>query len=275
MWLSEQVRPGIWVGFTDADAGNLAFHVGDDPTVVANHRKSVETLLAGAAGVRAVKLAYMNQVHGAEVASISAGISDAGTSDAGTSDTGTSGGGAPTADAMVTTAQRLIDDGPVTGLAVMVADCVPVVLVGQTRAGEAVLAVAHAGRPGVQKNVIAAVMAQMRLAGAESIEAWLGPSVCGKCYEVPQDLRAAVAGVAPQAHATTSWGTPSLDLPAAVLAQLAGAGATAHPSGICTLEDPRYFSHRRAQRDGGAEGRFIGFVAAVPIAPDDESTPAP
>ena len=72
--------------------------------------------------------------------------------------------------------------------------------------GAPVLAVAHAGRPGVERGVMAAVVARMRAAGAEGIEAWLGPSVCGQCYEVPEAMRAAVAAVVPQAHATTSLG---------------------------------------------------------------------
>ncbi|MEO8222139.1 MAG: MFS transporter, partial [Specibacter sp.] len=148
-------------------------------------------------------------------------------------------------------------------LAVMVADCVPVVLVGENSGGAPVLAVAHAGRPGVERGVVAAVVARMRDAGAKGIEAWLGPSICGQCYEVPEAMRAAVAAVVPEAYATTSWHTPALDLPAAVLAQLAADGVQAHPAGVCTLEDLRFFSHRRAVRDGEAEGRFIGFVTAV------------
>lgn len=241
MWSIKEVRPGVRVGFTDTAAGNLAFHVGDDADAVTARRRAVEELLAG--GGTAPTLAYMNQVHGADVA-LAAAVRR--------------GGGAPTADAMVDAAAP-----PGSGLAVMVADCVPVVLVGDESGRGPVVAVAHAGRPGVEAGVIDAVVAGMRQAGADTIEAWLGPSVCGRCYEVPDAMRADVAGQVPEAFATTSRGTPALDLPAAVLAQLAGNGVSAHASGICTLEDPRYFSHRRSQRDGQAEGRFIGFVATT------------
>lgn len=253
MWSSKQVRPGIWVGFTDTTAGNLAFHVGDAPARVASRRAAVEAALAPGSGAGG-QLAYMNQVHGNHVAVIDAGNS------------GNSGREAPTADAMVA-------PGGAAGLAVMVADCVPVVFVGSTAAGAPVLAVAHAGRPGVEQGVIAAAVAQMRLSGAVEIESWLGPSVCGGCYEVPDAMRTSVSATIPEAFATTSWGTPALDLPAAVLAQLANAGVQAHASGICTLEDTRYYSHRRSQRDGAAEGRFIGFVCSVPI-PRVPGTPA-
>lgn len=249
MWSALQVRPGIRVGFTDTTAGNLAFHVGDDPALVAKRRVAVEHVLAHGAGPAPARmepapleLAYMEQVHGADVAVLPRGAPVK----------------APTADAMVVVAKA----GSAAGLAVMVADCVPVVLLGETQDGEAILGVAHAGRPGVEKGVIAAVAAQMRRSGAVAMEAWLGPSVCGRCYEVPEAMRAAVAAQVPASWSTTSLGTPALDLPAAVLAQLAECGVPAHPSGICTLEDERYFSHRRSQRECVEEGRFIGFITA-------------
>ena len=56
--------------------------------------------------------------------------------------------------------------------------------------------VVHAGRPGLFSGVIPAAVEQMRAAGAEDIRAWLGPSVCGQCYEVPAELRDEVAAVA-------------------------------------------------------------------------------
>lgn len=227
------------MGFTDSSTGNLAFHVGDDPGVVAGNRAHVDAELTALTG-GPVRLQYMNQVHGRVVASIA--------------DTPVMPG--PTADAMVSTG---------SALAVMVADCVPVVLLGDVAQGPPVVAVAHAGRPGVQHGVIAATVESMRAAGAHTIEAWLGPSVCGRCYEVPAQLRADVAAVVPEAFATTSWGTPALDLPAAVRVQLAELGVTSHTTGPCTLEHHEFFSHRRAVRDGEAEGRLIGFVAAAPV----------
>lgn len=240
----EHVRPGIRVGFTGTGAGNLAFHVGDDAAQVSRRRALLEAGLAAGAG-SAVPLRYMNQVHGAEVAMV--------------------GPGEHTADSLITAdAMVMAPDGQGGGLAVMVADCVPVVLVGDKADGGTLLGVAHAGRPGVEAGVIDAVVTRLRHEGATSIEAWLGPSVCGRCYEVPAQMRDAVSQNVPEAFATTSWGTPALDLPAAVLAQLAANGVSAHPSGVCTLEDPNYYSHRRSQRDGEAEGRFISFILATP-----------
>ncbi|WP_449372500.1 hypothetical protein [Arthrobacter psychrolactophilus] len=65
MWFSEQVRPGIWVGFTDTTAGNLAFHVGDDAQAVTQRRSQVAERLAQQAGLPSTLvpvLGYMNQV---------------------------------------------------------------------------------------------------------------------------------------------------------------------------------------------------------------------
>jgi YfiH family protein len=145
---------------------------------------------------------------------------------------------------------------PAQPLAVMVADCVPIVLVGNTDAGAPVLAVAHAGRPGVASSVVPATVAKMRGLGANAISAWLGPSICGRCYEVPAGLRAEVAAVVPATASETSWGTPALDLPAGVRSQLSEAGVVVEYSGGCTLEDEGLFSYRRDARTG----RFAGLV---------------
>jgi copper oxidase (laccase) domain-containing protein len=98
----------------------------------------------------------------------------------------------------------------------------------------------------------------MRALGAEQVVAWVGPHVCGACYEVPEAMRAEVAALVPEARSTTSWGTPALDLGAGVRAQLDAAGvATVHDVRVCTREDPDWPSYRR---DGEAATRFAGVV---------------
>jgi hypothetical protein len=70
-------------------------------------------------------------------------------------------------------------------------------------------------------------------------------------------MREEVADLEPAAFATTSWGTPALDLRAAVEAQLRAAGVgTLHRVGGCTRESPDLFSHRR----DGVTGRFAGII---------------
>ena len=244
-WRAE-VRPGVWVAFTDAAAGNLALHVGDDPADVRRRRRAVEAAL----GLSGRPFQYMNQVHGNTVAGIGAAsaASRAGAPAAGALTSGSPTAGAPTADAMVSFGEPL---------AVMVADCVPIVLVGDRAGGNApVLAVVHAGRPGVASGVVTAAVARMHALGAEELGAWIGPSVCGRCYEVPGDMRDHVAARVPAARCTTSRGTPGLDLPAAVRSQLQDAGVSVEYSGGCTLEDATLFSYRRDPNTG----RFAGLV---------------
>lgn len=152
---------------------------------------------------------------------------------------------------------EIVADGLVTaapGLPLLVrsADCVPVLL-----AGAGVVGAAHAGRPGLVAEVVPHVVEQMRALGATDLHAWVGPHVCGRCYEVPVDMRAEVSAVVPAAWAETSWGTPALDIGAGVRAQLDALGVTSEDVGRCTREDGDLWSHRR---EGAAAGRLGALV---------------
>lgn len=151
-------------------------------------------------------------------------------------------------------ADALVTDRPDVVLAVRAADCVPVLLAD---AAAGVVGAAHSGRPGLAAGVVPATVARMRALGAGDITAWIGPHVCGACYEVPADLQAEVGAIEPASVATTSWGTPSLDLGAGVRAQLERDGVTVVDVGRCTRESPDLFSYRR---DGRAAGRLAGLV---------------
>jgi YfiH family protein len=153
----------------------------------------------------------------------------------------------PAGDALVTTTRGV-------GLMIRVADCVPVLLAD---ADAGVVGAVHAGRPGLALGIVARAVERMRQAGAARLVAWVGPHVCGGCYEVPEEMRAEVSALVPAAYAETTWGTPSLDIGAGVRAQLAVAGVEAVEVGGCTREDPRLHSYRR---DGAAAGRFAGLV---------------
>lgn len=153
----------------------------------------------------------------------------------------------PTGDALVTTSRGL-------GLMTRVADCVPLLL-ADPDAG--VVAAVHAGRPGMALGIVARAVDCMGRAGAERIMAWLGPRVCGACYEVPAAMREEISAVVPAAWAETRWGTPALDIGAGVAAQLATLGVETTDVGGCTLEDPALHSYRR---DGAAAGRLAGLV---------------
>ncbi|MCW2813774.1 MAG: yfiH [Nocardioides sp.] len=148
----------------------------------------------------------------------------------------------------------IVTDQPDVVLLVRAADCVPVLL-ADPAAG--VLGAAHAGRPGVAAGVVPATVEAMRDLGARDVTAWIGPYVCGACYEVPADLQDEVAALVPATRATTSWGTPSLDLGAGVRAQLEAGGATVVDVSSCTRESPDLFSYRR---DGAGSGRLAGLI---------------
>jgi YfiH family protein len=148
----------------------------------------------------------------------------------------------------------LLTTDPDVALCVRVGDCVPVVLAD---AEQGVIAVAHAGRDGVVGGVVPSTVAAMRKQGAATIDAWVGPRVCGGCYEVPAAMRDEVAAAVPAAYACTTWGTPSVDIGAAVGSQLVAAGCTVHDVAACTRESPDLYSHRR---DGASAGRFGGIV---------------
>jgi len=135
-----------------------------------------------------------------------------------------------------------------------VADCVPIVL-ADPEAG--VIGAVHAGRQGVALDVVTRTVEQMRTLGAGAMRAWIGPHVCGACYEVPEQMRSEVAALVPAAYAETSWGTPSLDLGAAVEAQLDKAGVVSVRIDQCTLESKTLHSYRR---QGAASGRIAGLA---------------
>lgn len=184
-----------------------------------------------------VRFARLSQVHGDDVLEAVEPAPDP------TSET-------PRADGLVTATRRL-------GLMLRAADCVPVLL-ADGRHG--VVAGAHAGRPGVVVDVVTRTVEALLARGADlaTTTAWVGPHVCGACYEVPGEMRDDVAAAVPETWSETSWGTPSVDIGAGVRAQLGRAGVTSVVEvGGCTREEPRLHSYRR---DGAASGRMAGLV---------------
>lgn len=237
LW-QERAGPVQW-GFTRREGGssappfdslNLGGHVGDDPDAVERNRSA----LAGALGVPRSRLLFLSQCHGQDVV---------------VADGPWPSGQAPVADGVVTTAPDL-------AVAVLVADCTPVLLAD---AGAGVVGAVHAGRPGMLGGVVPAAVAAMREQGAGDLVAVVGPSVCGRCYEVPADLREQAARVRPEA-ATVSWtGTPAVDVAAGVVAQLHDEGVVVRWVAGCTRESPSLYSYRR----DGRTGRFAGVVRLV------------
>ena len=212
----------VKVAFTDRDGGvsdppyhslNLGLLVGDEEGCVWENRIRV----AKAAGFDADDLALGRQVHGADVVRVD-------------------GPG------MVGEADVLVTDAPGTPIAILTADCAPVILEGAARIG-----VVHAGWRGV---VGGAVEAGLEAVG--SVErAWVGPSIHACCYEVgPEVIDAFRAKDLPVADGSRV----DPGRAAAVLLRRAGVPDVV-VSDICTHCDDRYFSYRR---DGttGRQGAF-------------------
>jgi YfiH family protein len=246
-------RGATAVAFPDGHGGisrgpyaslNLAGAGGDDPAATARNRALAVAALTGGPA----PLVTMHQVHGADVHVV---------------DTvppvppvppvpfGPELVDQPRADALVT---RL----PGVVLMVRAADCVPLALADVERG---VVAVAHAGRPGMVAGVVPSVLAAMRDQGARAVRAWVGPHVCGRCYEVPEAMRDDVAAAVPESAATTSWGTPAVDIGAGVAAQLHREGVETVTLDRCTIEDQDLFSYRR---QGPESGRLAGMVWMAP-----------
>lgn len=243
LWRHEP-GPGLHVAFTGVDAGNLAFHVGGGPSPADGGRTAATRhRLEDAMGVPRGRTEYLAQIHSARVVpALGHGWGDE---------------SAPReADALVSASGQ-------DPLAIMVADCLPVVFISRAAGRQGYTgptAVAHAGRQGLLDGVLQNTVHRLRQAGAGDgpgdLTAWIGPGICGRCYEVPASMREDGAARVPATGSTTAWGTPALDLPAGADLVLTELGVTVHHSGICTLEDDRVFSHRRAP----GRGRFVGLV---------------
>lgn len=265
MFVHDCVVGRVRVAFTDRHGGfssgpwsslNLATPVtdsssapraGDDPEAVsANLTRVAETF-----GVARSDLRLMRQVHGRAVAVIEA-APQPGTEE------GTAAGepaAPPTADALLTRVPGVV-------LLARAADCVPIALADTERG---VAAVVHSGRVGTRAGVVPAAVEALRRQGAETLTAWIGPRICGSCYEVPADVRAEVAAVEPATWTTTWSGSAGLDLAAGVREQLRRADVVVHDladdAPMCTMESDDLFSYRR---QGAQSGRLGALVQVQP-----------
>lgn len=141
----------------------------------------------------------------------------------------TTPGHLPDGDAIVTATLGL-------PIAIRVADCAPIALLA-----DGVVGVVHAGWRGIVAGVIPAALDAMRALGARDVRAVLGPCIHAECYEFGADELDAIAGqLGDRVRGTTSWGTPALDVPAAVRAQL----PDVEDRSVCTACSPDHWSHR-------------------------------
>lgn len=206
---------------------NLGPWTEDDPVTVDANRE----IVARYAGR---PLAGLFQVHGSEV---------------GVVEEPPPPGGDPRAEPMQ--ADALVTGRDDVALGVLVADCLPIVLV----ADRAVAAV-HAGWRGLAGGVVESAVARLTAtAGEGAVVAAIGPAAGRCCYEVGDEVRAAFADEGPDVHEERR-----IDLKLIATRRLRRAGVeVVHDSGLCTLCAPPglLFSHRR---DDGVTGRQMGLV---------------
>jgi YfiH family protein len=206
-------------GYSQGDFSslNLALHVDDDPAVVLRNREHI----TGQHG----PTMYMNQVHGNDVEVITS-IEQV----------------SPTCDALITTV-------PGITLAVLTADCIPLLLTS-----EHVVAAVHVGRRGLVNGVARKTVNAMRELGAIEISGALGPSICASCYEVDQKTFDEVVALHPSAESLSAKATASLDLAKALVADLNLLSVQCTSDTRCTNEDPNLFSYRKSHRTGRQAG---------------------
>ena len=159
-------------------------------------------------------------------------------------------------DASPASSEAMVADASVTSmpgvvLAILTADCLPVVFAADD--GREVAA-AHAGWRGLAAGVLEATIAAMR-APAERVVAWLGPAAGPQAYEIGEEVYRAFVERDPASAAAFTATRPGhwrVDLYALARMRLAQAGVTrVHGGGLCTISDPqRFFSHRRDPRTG-------------------------
>ncbi len=201
---------------------NLSMRVGDDPRRVARNRAILRACLPA-------EPAWVKQVHGTAVIDAARATPDA-------------------------EADGIVTQSPGRVCAVMVADCLPVLL--SDREGKSV-GIAHAGWRGLAGGIVENVVQAMGVRSRDVI-AYIGPGIGARRYEVGEDVRSAFVDRDPAAarsFAPRQDGKYLVDLCALARQRLAAAGvAGIHGGGFCTASEERFFSFRRDQTTGRMAG---------------------
>jgi hypothetical protein len=224
------------------DTLNLGFHVGDDPDAVLENRRR----LCRAVGISLDALTCARQCHGSTIAVVSARER---------------GRGARDWDSALPQTDALVTDCPDVCVAVLVADCVPVLLLDPERR---VVAAVHAGWRGTADRIAERTVTVMRdrlHCDPADILAGLGPAIDGPHYEVGPEVagavRRAMGASAASAITALPGGRARLDLAEANRLQLLAAGLRPEAielSGVSTyLRTDAFYS---ARASSGRTGRF-------------------
>lgn len=206
------------------DSLNLGDHVGDAPGAVAANRLRLTEHFG-------IQPAWLSQVHGVVVA--------------------------PADPSRIVEADGSWTATPGVACTVMTADCLPALFCN--RAGTRVAA-AHAGWRGLANGVLEATVEQLASAPDE-ILVWLGPAIGPRNFEVGAEVREVFVSRHAQADEAFVPGAVAgkylADIYQLARIRLAAVGVTAvYGGGLCTVDDGRFFSYRRAN----PTGRFASLV---------------
>lgn len=228
-------RQGPGVSAAPFQRFNLGLRNGDMPEAVVANRSALQEALALPAAPR-----WLRQVHGAGVAEL---------------------GPLPSADEPV--ADAAVSHLPGTVLAILTADCLPVLFCA---ADGSEIAAAHAGWRGLAGGVLEATLAQLR-APRRHVMAWLGPCIGAASYEVGDEVRVAFVAhdrAASACFVPTRPGHWWCDLAGLARQRLQAAGIDrVSGGGFDTCADPRFYSYRR---DAAGSGRFASLIWLNPSA---------
>jgi len=230
------LRTGPGASKPPFEAFNLGLRSGDDPAAAQANRNALHARIATPHPPR-----WLRQVHGTDVVRFDAasGLDEE-----------------PTADAAVT-------DVPGLPLAILTADCLPVLFAAEDGSE---IGAAHAGWPGLSAGVLESTLAAMRTP-ASKLLAWIGPGAGPQRYEIGENVHAAFVGQDAQTaryFAPTRPGHWLADLPGLARHRLARAGVQRVFGGTeCTISEPAcWYSYRR----DGATGRMASLIWISPPA---------
>lgn len=199
---------------------NLATLVGDFSDDVAINRELLGKMLSQKAPV------FMNQVHGNVVVEVNAETR------------------------FPVTADALITREPGLPVAVLTADCLPILI-----SSSSVVGAVHAGRKGVLNEVIGKAVTAMRALGGVDLVARIGPGICSECYEVDRQMYEDAIKIVPEL--ATSPAKHCLDLIGGAKSQLESYGIKVSSVDICTSHNLNFFSYRRDAKTGRSAGVIV------------------
>ncbi len=228
--------------FSTRDSGNMALHIGDESDQVVARRQSWLKAL----GLDLNQLVSSMQVHGTKVALV---------------EETAAGSGASSLNGAIPDTDGLITNKPGFVLATFTADCVPIFIYDPVTPA---IAVVHAGWRGTIDGIatitLKSMVQKLSVIPGDCLVA-IGPSICGACYRVDQQLADRFGAV----HAQTVIKDESgfrVDLPAFNRLNLITAGVNPDhifEAKLCTnCRADRLFSYRS---DHGKTGRMMGIIA--------------